>query len=508
MAQVKKIDSNFTGLRYAEEASPGVLPPTPVWIPLEPNSYDDFGGEVTTVARNPINPSRQRKKGVVVDLEATAGFEQDLTQENLQDLLQGFMFADMRRKNELPSTDTTTSAYTVASGGDSYVPGDLLFAKGFDEPTNNGLKHVDSGGSATTIPVTETLVTSTSQNGTVVRVGFQFDAGDAEISAPGGGVLPRLTTTVKDCEDFGLIPGEWIYIGGDLAVESFNTPGNNGFVRVKSVSQNEIVFDKSQGTMADEAGGSKTIKIFFGRVLKNETGSLIKRRTYQFERTLGAPDDANPGDLQAEYITNCIASEFTLNMQTGEILTTEMSFLAGQHETRTAAQGLKAGTRPQIAEADAFNAANDVARINLSVIDPTTSTPSNLFAYIQEGSISINNNLSYNKAVSVLGAFDVTAGTFEVSGELTAYFTNVEAIQAVQDNADVTFDLHLVKANAGISIDFPLLSLGDGLANVEQDEAVTLPLELQAATGAKYDPNMDHTMLWVFYDYLPNRADT
>ena len=62
MAAVQKIDSNQTGLRYQEETSIGVANTANDWIPLEPDSYDTFGGEITTIARNPINESRQRQK--------------------------------------------------------------------------------------------------------------------------------------------------------------------------------------------------------------------------------------------------------------------------------------------------------------------------------------------------------------------------------------------------------------------------------------------------------------
>ena len=51
---INKIDSNLTGLSYAEEVCLKQLPNDaddgfdPTWYGLEPNSYSDFGGEVTT----------------------------------------------------------------------------------------------------------------------------------------------------------------------------------------------------------------------------------------------------------------------------------------------------------------------------------------------------------------------------------------------------------------------------------------------------------------------------
>ena len=120
MAVVRKIDSNVTGLRYCEEASLGTLPAyaSQVWYPLEPNSYADFGGEISTVARNPINASRQRKKGVTTDLDASGGFNTDLTQTHIADMMQGFMFASYEKKDEF-----TGLAITVSSPANTYGAG-------------------------------------------------------------------------------------------------------------------------------------------------------------------------------------------------------------------------------------------------------------------------------------------------------------------------------------------------------------------------------------------------
>jgi hypothetical protein len=508
MVQVSKIDSNITGLRYAEELSLKVLPGSPVWIPLEPNSYSDFGGSLKTVARNPINPSRQKKKGVITDLDASGGFNTDLTQTNIQDLFQGFLFANMRRKDELAvaTVDGVGEAFQPASGGTGYRANDLLFAKGFGATANNGLHLVSGTPTGTNVGVTTNLTAATGQTGTISRVGFQFASGDVTITNSGS-AYPTLGSTTKDLTQLGLIPGEWVFIGGDLTAQQFATAANNGFARVRSVATNLITFDKTQNTIVTDAGTGKTIRIFFGRVLKNEsTSSLIVRRSYQLERTLGAPDDALPAQIQSEYLVGAIPNELTLNVPTADKVTADLSFVALDNEQRTGATGVKSGTRPSLVEADALNTSSDVSRISMSVVSPINSNPSNLFAYLTEATININNNVSPNKAVGVLGSFDASTGTFDVSGSVTAYFSNISAIQAVRDNSDITIDIQLVKANTGITIDLPLLSLGDGRANIEQDQPITIPLTMDAATGAKLNSALDHTMLMVFYDYLPSLA--
>lgn len=504
MAQVITIDSNVTGLRIAEEESLGTLPVTPVWDPYEPNSYADFGGSIETVARNPINADRQRAKGTTTDLDASGGFNTDMTATNLKNILQGFLAADRRVKDELASTDVTgANTFQVAAGGTAYLTGDLLFASGFDDDANNG-PHVVVSSTATTVVVSSVLVNAAAQNGLLERVGHQFTSGDAQIDI--SGTLPALDSTVKDMTAFGLIPGEWVFIGGDLSGEQFANAENNGFARVRSVIANTIEFDKTSDTMLVDTGVGKTIRVFFGSIIRNELAALIVKRSYQLERTLGAPDDSFPGQIQSEYIVGAVPSEFSLNISGQSKLEADLTFVGIDVEQRDGVTGVKTGDRPALSSEEAFNTSSDFSRINLSKVVPGDASPPALFAFATEITLNVNNNVEPNKAVAVLGAIGVSLGTFEVSADVTAYFNDVAGTAAVRDNDDITLDAHVVSKNRGFSFDMPLCSLGDGRPEVEQDAAITVPLELQAARGAPVHPDLDYTLLFMFWSYLPTIA--
>lgn len=621
MALVQKVDSNVTGLRYQEESSIGVVNTANPWLVLEPNSYDDFGGEFTTVARNPINAGRQRQKGVLVDLDATGGFQNDLTQENLQDILQGFMFADLRRKNDvgadrsprragiggqfedylitdIDGADTITVDSRVANtaavvvGGTGYAVddiveltdaaatvtqywrvateaagvvltvnqvqpaaggtgpregrteadtgvgvvttivtgsgdngltltvtnqngltwqvGDIIKMTGHDDGGNNGIFDV-SAVTDNTVTVSQTLILDAAINAaaTMTTVGFEFTAGDLDVTVPSLPALPTLVATTADFTTMGLIPGEWIFVGGDVATEAFVASANNGFMRVNSIAAGALEIDKSTGTLVTEASTTETVRVFFGRVLKNEADPVLQiRRTYQLERLLGTPDDALPSEIQAEYLEGWVANELTVNYATADKITVDVAGIAIDVSTVDGPTALKAGSRPTLVSGDAYNTSNDISRLKLSVLDRTLgSNPTALFAFLTEFSININNNVSPNKAISVLGAFDVTAGQFNVEGSMEAYFADVTAVASIRNNDDITLDVAMVKGSTGLKsgtlIDVPLITLGDGRLAVEQDESITLPLDIPA--GA--DRVFNHTLLWMFWDHLPDAAD-
>lgn len=508
---VSKIDSNVTGLCFAEEETFKTLPTTPVWWPLEPNSYSDFGGTVTTMARKPISASRQNKKGVATDMEASGGFNQDLTQTNLQRLLQGFFFASLRPKDEFGDGSgviTSVGASNDINGtaiDTGVVAGKLIFCSGFTNSANNGLKIVASVASGS-VTVTETLVAEAAPPAAakITMVGVQGATGDLDVTTTGA--FATITSTTLDFTTLGLLPGEWIYVGGDTAGTQFVTAANNGFKRIRSIAANALVLDKSVLAMGTEANTTTTVRLFFGRVLKNETGTSIVRRTYNLERTLGVPDTTDPTGVQSEYLTGAVPNELTINIPTAEKIMADLTFIAADNEQRSGTTDVKTGTRKTLAESDAFNTSSDIVRIKMSVVDAASEAPTALFGFLTELTLTINNGVTPNKAVGVFGAFEVSIGNFEVGGKCSAYFSDVAAVAAVRDNSDVTLDIILAKANTGVIIDFPLLALGDGRLNVEKDAPITLPLTLEAGTGAKVLPTMDHTLLMVFFDYLPTAA--
>jgi hypothetical protein len=120
---------------------------------------------------------------------------------------------------------------------------------------------------------------------------------------------------------------------------------------------------------------------------------------------------------------------------------------------------------------------------------------------VSDASITIGNNVSPNKAVGILGAFDTTAGNFEVGGSLTAYFTTTPAIKAVRQNADVGLSIIGAAKNTGFVFDIPLLGLGGGRLAVEKDAPITVPLESAGAENVN-----GYTMLHESFSYLPNAA--
>jgi hypothetical protein len=505
---VNKIDSNVTGLAFAEEECLQTLPTTPVWYEQEPNSFSDFGGDNTLMAREPISVSRQRKKGTITDLDASGGWNTDFTQNNMTRLLQGFFFADAREKySTLPINGTQlvitgfapTGPTAIVSGTNidvNFRVGQIVKLSGFANSANNVMCEITSTGVSGEITILTIdgadLVTETPTTSAAVTVCGET-LSSAEIAMVG-----NVVTLVDATVDFtfrGLTVGEWVFVGGDTNKFTTNAPG---YARISKIEATTLTFSEVTWSSPADETAAGDVDLYFGTVLKNEeTLALIKRRSYNLERQLGS--DGN--GTQSEYLVGAVPNELTLNIPQADKLNSDLSFVALDHETRDGTTGVKSGTRVSAEGEDAFNTSSDVYRMRLNIADPTDSTSDPLFAYVNEADLSINNNVTVDKAIGVIAGFDTTAGNFEVGGSITAYFSTVAAVQAVRANSDVQFNMICAQQNAGIVFDIPLLALGGGRLNVEKDNPIRIPLEQMAAENDE-----GYTLMMCSFPYLPTVA--
>lgn len=496
---VNKIDSNFTGLRFSLEVpgTPKGLTGSEIWLELEPNSYSDFGGTTTLTPRKPIVANRQVRKGRTTDLDAKAGFELDFTSDNMNDLLPTFFFAAWRKA----ATKEVAAITAVANSDSSFTKtgafaagfkvGSLILATGFANAANNGILHVATLASADEIDVVETLVDETPAATAQVKVvGFQSTAGDLDIDSTNP-ALPKMTSTALSFTTLGLVPGQWIYIGGDTGIMAFTTPGNNGFARIAAIATHILTFDKTQNTMATEANTTHTVQLFFPDFLKNEDDpTLIVQQTAQFERSLSSAG--------FEYIEGAYSNTMDINMKSADKVTMTLGFQALAH-TPVDFGDRKAGTFPDIAtDPNAYNTATDMVRIRAA--EQGSATP--LFSFVQTMTLKLNNNVAPLKALGVLGAFDVSVGDFEITGDLTAYFSDIDAVTAIRNADSLTLDWAFALDNRGHVIDLPLLTFDKGTLDVVKDQAITIPVGVNGAE----DPTLKTTLMESYFAYLPDAA--
>lgn len=506
-----KIDSNQTGLAYAEEATLKLLPGEPgastaTWYGLEPNSYQDMGASYQSVTRAPITAIRQLAKGTITDLDAKVGFQSDLTQRNLTRLLQGFFFADAIENPAtnnfnsaaIPFTSVSATQYVAAAGLGIFQVNALVFAKNFGVAANNGLKKLTAVAAGALNAAGLAIEAGPPAAASLETVGYEYAAGDLVLTIVAG--LPVLTSTAIDPTTIPIQVGEWIFVGDDAALNQYANNAKGFWMRIKAISAaaKTITGDLTNIAVIADAGAAKAIRIFFGKVLMNATvAGNVKRRSYNIERQLG-----NDGSgTQAEYVIGAVPNELTLNIPSAAKATLDLTMVGLDVSYNSGVTGVKAGTRVASPFEDAFNTSHDLTQMRLNVIDATTSMPTALYAFLSDMKLTLKNGVTATKGLAVIGGFDTVAGDFDVSGTLTAYFASVAALTAIRNNADVALSAIMCKKNAGVIFDIPLLMLGNGMNKAEKDKAIVADLSQAAAKNSN-----GYTMLWNFFEYLPTIA--
>lgn len=502
---------NLTGLFQAQETELGVLPETPVWQEREPNSYGDFGGSFAMTTRKPITHDRQSGKGEVSDNNPTVTYNEDLTLTNFIAPMQDFLFADAREKpssaplngtrRTITAVDATT--FTAAAGLAAFLPGHIVLASAFGEPSNNGIDIVTAAASGTlTVAGPRTVEAAPPADARLDAVGFMFAAGACTLTVDTDSVV--LGGLAIDPATLELVLGEWLGVGGDTALTRFAEPGSANnypfYGRVAEIGADFIRLDKTTGVQVTDAGAAKQIQIFFGTVIKNEDDcALIKMRSSTFERQYGCGD----GDTEAEYVGGSVANQITINVPTPGAdakVNLDVAYVSTVSYERTATEGLLAGDRVLALNEPAYKPGINVFRNRLAVIDEATLNPTPLVAYNQSMTMVINNNAGGNKAIETFGNSAINIGDFAVTGSLASYFNGVETVRRVREGADLTWDLILTRNNHAVVFDLASVGLGQAKAAVAANEPITVPLDAAAGKG-----KFGYTMLTSFFRYVPTQ---
>jgi hypothetical protein len=512
-----RVNTNNTSLRYAIESSTGTLPGSPAWRIAEFNSIGAYGATITTTVRRPVSQDRGRKKGTVTDLESTAEFETDLTVDAFTDFAEGFVFAEFANKEfdlkastgTVPPPAASSSAYTIdaasalLAGKIQWVTGEratLVFAKGYTNAGNNGLKPVtaDTATSGTSITVGSGLTAETPPTNASLQIAGIRVLNDADLTFTISGSTATLVSgaAITDWSTLGLRAGMFIHIGGvntttGAVQNGLGTSGTQcyGYARITSISGATLNLDKLATTLTPSAGpfvGPATAAqdVLFGRFLRNvpvtanADDNLYLERTYQME--VSYPDLGGVGTDEYEYSLGNSVNEMSLNVPLTDKATINYGFIGTNTENITGTRKTNASSAVSPLRTVAFNTSSDVASLTTDVISSATDV------CFKSLTLTLNNNVSVEKCLGTLGARFVNSGLFEVNLEGQMLFTSKAITNAIRNNTTVTFLAILRNQDGAIAFDMPELTLSGGGREFPVDQSVLVNITGNSFTSSTY----------------------
>lgn len=251
----------------------------------------------------------------------------------------------------------------------------------------------------------------------------------------------------------GVVAGMWLKIGG------FTDSANNGICKVTSVTTSKIVV--SVLDLADEAAGDTVT--MGGSYIRN--GTTLKSYTLENEFA----------DItQFISFTGMCVSSATLNFAVGEILNGTVNFIGMDSARGTSTVGT--GSPTAASSNDVMNAVDDVSNIRENGTLLSTGG-----VYVLGASVTVDNGLRGQKAISNLGNVGIGVGRCNVTGSLEIYFKNGNLYDKFINNTATSIDLRVTDGTTTYVIDLPNIKFTGGDPTVSGIDAdVVLPLDFQA----------------------------
>lgn len=498
-----QVSTNEVGLAYTIETALGVA--GTVWEQIEPNGIPTFGATITTVARAPISPNRQRRKGTTTDLDSAVEIDADLTVSAFRDFAEGFLFAvgintDVTQLSATAAT-ATGNDYTLATALNAaqaakFVTGaagsTLLWVKGFTNSANNGLKLIDTAGATTTtLSVSDTLVDETGATAQISFAGYRIAAGETITWAYDAGSRQATLTVTglgTQLQALGLTAGQFLHIGSIAsfggAIQNAFAADDFGYARVLSISANALVLDKLSTPLQDNTlTDPGVLDLVFGEFLRNVPvgNAAYLTRSFQFEGSYPNLGDGSVGntDTSYQYAVGNLCNTLAVNIPLTDKATISAAFIGTDTENPTTTRKTGADSAAAPTQTAAYNTTSDVARLRITDVDEDGLTTD-----FKSLTVNLNNNISPEKVIGVLGARFINTGFFEIDIDAQLLFSNPLVVNRIRDNTTVSMDFIIGNDDGVIVFDVPSMTLGGGDREFPVNETVLINLQAQAFEDA------------------------
>lgn len=358
-------------------------------------------------------------------------------------------------------TQVTASTGVIAvTTGPAFAARHLIRNSGYTASGNNGL-FVITTGSATVPAVGAGLLTDEAAPPATARtkvVGLQGTSGDLVAVSDG------ITSSSLDFTTMGLQVGQAIKIGDASHADfQFGTAANNSYARVAGIAANKLTLDNLPTGWGADAGSGKTIRIFFGDVLKNG----VTRSSMTIEK--GFMDQAVP-----TYVVNrgCVVGNLELRMQTEDKITGAFGFMGLTGAVSTTSLD----ATPDAAPTGQIMASNvNIGRVSeagVAVAGPN---------WPRSMTVQINNNLRKLTALGTVGAVDMGAGECVVNFTIETYYGSDGLLAKLLAGTPSSLMIPVAKNNQALVMIIPRAIYTDGAPVAGgKNQDVMLPLSGQA----------------------------
>lgn len=475
-SQVPAADVNATRLSVAKVCEPvsGTL-----WTVQQPNEISSYSADITKTQRTPISTDRSARKGTVTNVEVAPGFQTDITLDTFRYWGDGFLYSKWVGAGaiDIDVTSVDVDSYNVATMGAALAAGTLVYATGFTLAANNGLKTVGASSTTTEIMVSSLAVeASPPAEARLYVVGHVAAAGDISINSNG-----QLASTTLDFTTLGLVPGQYVYIDG------FTQAVTSKMARVTIVDENTLTLSNSEFTT--EAGTGKTVRLFVSSFVRNvpvDSADFLKT-----EYTMEARYNTTP--VIYEYARAVAANQMTINAPLTEKMTMDLTFVA-QDLSEPVETPLPGAGYAEFVANEAYNTVTNLNRVRLTGIDE-----SGLSTYLKDVTVTINNNVSGENVLGVMGAAFTNIGNLEITMDTETVMTDGSVLAAIRNNATVNFELAGVNGDGAFVVNIPAMTLGDGSKNLATGEKV----KVTVSGTAHEEETIGYMIGFSLFPYLP-----